>query len=218
MTAPRLLDLFCGAGGAAMGYAWAGFEVVGVDIAPQPRYPFTFIQADALEYFDGLGIWGLTDFDAIHASPPCQRYSAMSTARPGLALEYPDLIEPVRERLVATGLPYVIENVPGAPMLDPVVLCGQMFGLALYRHRLFESSTRLTAPVHPKHVTPASRAGHWEPGTIISVAGNFAPVAEGRRAMGIEWMNRSEMAESIPPAFTEHVGRQLMDAILEEAA
>lgn len=197
----RILDLFCGAGGAAMGYhrAFPGAEIVGVDINPQPRYPFVFMQADAMTY-------PLNGFDLIHASPPCQRFSAMTSCRPGLGGEYPDLVAGTRLRL--TGHSYVIENVPGSPLVAPVVLCGSMFGLPLYRHRLFEASFNITAPQHPPHLIPASRAGHWEPGTIISVAGHVSPIAEARRAMGIDWMTRDELSEAIPPAYTEWIGRQ----------
>jgi DNA (cytosine-5)-methyltransferase 1 len=206
---PRLLDLFCCAGGASMGYHRAGFEVVGVDINPQRHYPFEFHQADAMTY-------PLDGFDAIHASPPCQHWSAMSTCRPGLADEYPDLIWPTRQRLIASGLPWVIENVPGSPLLSPVTLCGFMFGLELYRHRLFEASFPLAEPPHPEHTIPASKAGHWVPGTIMSIAGHIAPVAHARRVMGIDWMNREEMAEAIPPAYSEYVGAALMAVVLAE--
>lgn len=228
---PRLLDLFCGAGGAAMGYARAGFEVVGVDVKPQPRYPFRFfIEADALEVLDNLIAGGsylfghdggrsLSDFAAIHASPPCQAYSDMTDCRPGLSDEYPDLIAATRDLLRATGLPWVIENVEGAPLarqatLDGesygVELCGHMFGLPLYRHRLFESNVPLAQPSHPRHFTPASKAGHWKSGTIISVAGNCTPIALARKAMGIDWTNSDELAEAIPPAYSELIGHQLL--------
>jgi DNA (cytosine-5)-methyltransferase 1 len=213
---PRLLDLFCGAGGAAMGYHRAGFEVVGVDINPQPNYPFAYIMADALWLLRDSRRW-LQQFDAIHASPPCQRHSAMSSCRPGLANTYPDLIWPVRQRLRATELPYVIENVPGAPLIEPVVLCGRMFGLELYRHRLFEASFPIEVPAHPEHDVPTSRAGHWTPGTIMSVAGHVAPVAHARRVMGIDWTTRAELAEAIPPAYTEHVGACLLAQISANA-
>lgn len=198
-----------------MGYHRAGFDVVGVDIAPQPNYPFQFIEGDALEYLRGHGSWAATH--AIHASPPCQHYSAMSTCRPGLADKYPDLVAPTRELLVQTGLPYVIENVPGSPLVNPITLCGQMFGLELYRHRLFESNIPMQEPLHPDHVVPASKAGHWRPGTIMSVSGHVAPIAKAREVMGIDWTTRDELAESIPPAYTEHVGAQLR-AVIELAA
>lgn len=144
---PRLLDLFCGAGGTAMGYYQAGFEVIGVDMNPQPHFPFEFIQADAMTF-------PIEGFDVIHASPPCQLYSAANrfVRRP-----YPDLVGPIRQRIRHTGLPYVIENVPGAPLLNPGTLCGTMFGLSVYRHRLFESNLPLTFPsrcTHPHYLLP----------------------------------------------------------------
>lgn len=207
---PRLLDLFCGAGGAAMGYHQVGFDVVGVDIAPQPRYPFTFHQADAMTY-------PLEGFDAIHASPPCQAYSTMTRCRPGLSERYPDLVGPLRERLRKAGLPWVIENVVGAPLVNPMLLCGSMFGLPIHRHRLFEASFLLPLILHGGWDRPTSRAGHWEPGTIISVSGNCSPIALARAAMGIEWMNRRELSEAIPPAYTQWIGERLLEA-LEMAA
>ncbi len=207
----RILDLFCGAGGAAMGYhrAFPDAEIVGVDINPQPRYPFTFVQGDAME-------WPLEGYDLIHASPPCQRYSAMTACRPGLGDVYPDLIGPLRDRLdpfdddemIDFRTPYVIENVEGAPLHCPIMLCGQAFGLALYRHRLFETSFRCFEPHHPDHFIPASRAGHWKPGTVMSVAGHVSPIAKAREVMGIDWMNRDELAEAIPPAYTQYIGEQ----------
>lgn len=229
MGRPLLLDLFCGAGGAAMGYHRAGFDVVGVDLHPQKNYPFTFVQADALEYVAQWGQPGhaaLPDiFAAIHASPPCQHYSAMSNCRPGLAAKYPDLVGATRKLLQRIGLPWVIENVEGSalvaqPTLDGqhhgITLCGHMFGLKLYRHRLFESSVPLTEPPHPRHVTPASKAGHWTPGTIISISSGGPGAQEKREAMGIDWMNRDELTEAIPPAYTQHVGGQLLAAVAEQ--
>lgn len=133
MRKPRLLDLFCKAGGAGYGYWQAGFDVVGVDIEPQKRYPFTFIQADALEYLARHG----GEYDAIHASPPCQAFSKMKNPDKAHRKAHPDLVDPVRELLMRTGRPYIIENVPGAPLLSPVTLCGSQFGLKVYRHRVF---------------------------------------------------------------------------------
>lgn len=199
-----------------MGYHRAGFEVVGIDIEDHSaNYPFEFHQADAMPY-------PLDGFDAIHASPPCQRYSAASVCRPGLSEKYPDLIEPVRKRLIESGALYVIENVPRAPLENPTLLCGQMFGLDLFRHRLFESNVELPFMLH-SHSKVGSKAGGssykggWQPGRIISVAGNCAPVAEAKRAMQIDWMSRPELAEAIPPAYTEWIGAHLMRA-LEQAA
>jgi DNA (cytosine-5)-methyltransferase 1 len=216
---PRLLDLFCCAGGAAMGYHRAGFEVVGVDVAPQPNYPFKFVQADAVTF-------PLDGFDLVHASPPCQRKSRMSNCRPGLAETYPDLIDPVRDHLKAWGGPWVMENVEGAGLPGQVdlfgalgvMLCGSMFGLRLYRHRYFETSLPVVPPHHPRHLVPASGAGHWKPGTIISVEGHCYPIDVAREAMGIGWMTRDELGEAIPPAYTEYIGRPLLDHIRERAA
>src|SRR3990167_5832997 len=131
--AMRLLDLFCGAGGAAMGYHRAGFDVVGVDINPQPRYPFEFHQADALTF-------PLDGFDAIHASPPCQAYTAMRRLGKNAGSNAPELVDPIRSRLVGSGVPWVMENVVGSPLLNPLMLCGSSFGLGVQRHRLFEGS------------------------------------------------------------------------------
>lgn len=210
----RLLDLFCCAGGAAMGYHRAGFEVVGVDVAPQPRYPFAFIQADALS----LDMRFIRSFDAIHASPPCQRFSDLAK-RNGNADAWPDLVGPIRDLLVASGLPYIIENVEGAPLIDPVMLCGTMFPeLRVIRHRLFESNISLTAPAHGKHplvFTMDKRKAHygklneWTSPVQVTGGGNCSKAAAAD-AMGIDWMTKNEMNEAIPPAFTEHLGRQLM--------
>lgn len=201
-----------------MGYYRAEFDVIGVDINAQPNYPFRFVQRDALDVLTGSSV-KLWRVSAIHASPPCQRYSEMSACRPGLAKEYPDLIGPTRDLLQQTGLPWVIENVRGArkAMQNPLMLCGHMFGLKLYRHRLFESSEFIWQPEHPPHLTPGGRAGHWKPGQIISVSGNCSPIALAREAMGIDWCTRAELAESIPPAYTEYIGAQLIEA-LERAA
>lgn len=210
-----LLDVFCGAGGATRGYQRAGFHVTGVDIHLQPNYcGDDFAQGDALDFIRDYGGY----FEGIHASPPCQAWSRMSNCRVGLSDTYPQLISQARQLLEETGLPWVIENVVGSQLVDPITLCGQMFGLELYRHRLFEGSFPLTAPPHPEHVIPASKAGHWTPGTIMSVAGHVAPVAKAREVMGIDWTTRDELAEAVPPAYTEHVGLQLMARVAERAA
>jgi DNA (cytosine-5)-methyltransferase 1 len=214
VTPLRLLDVFCGGGGASMGYARAGFVVTGVDIEPIRNYPFRFIRADALDILNG----DCSDYDVIHASPPCERYSAMTTCRPGLRETYPDLIGPVRDALRRQRKPYIIENVPQAPLRNPVVLCGRSFGLALYRHRLFESNVTLTAPPHYRHDIPTSDAGHWKPGTIMSVSGHVAPIAHAKRVMGIDWMRREELVEAIPPAYTHHLGLQLRSYLEARAA
>lgn len=228
---PRLLDLFCGAGGAGEGYHRAGFEVVGVDLSPQPDYPFPFVQADALrtlsELLQGRMIWpshvhgmGLGAFDAFHASCPCQAYSDLQKQN---KRAYPsDLIEPTRRYLAHVrmlGRPYVIENVEGAPLNDPTVLCGAMFpGLRVIRHRLFETNFPLVAPEHPKHplvFTHDKRKAHYgkldQNTSFVQVTGGGnCTVANKRAAMGVPWMTGAEANEAIPPAYTEHIGRQLL--------
>lgn len=197
----RLLDLFCGAGGASVGYSRAGFdEIVGVDIKPQPRYPFDFVQEDALSF-------PLEGFDVIHASPPCQRWTNAQKIR---GRDHPDLITPTRERLKETGVPWVIENVPGAPLRGPMLLCGQMFGLNLYRHRLFELWHSLSGPRHVPHVKSVTKMGRPPlAGTIMQVVGNFSGVTVAREAMGIDWMTRDELREAVPPAYTDFIARQI---------
>lgn len=225
---PRLLDLFCGAGGAAMGYSRAGFDVVGVDIKPQPNYPFTFVDCDALDYL--RYVIDLTGFAAIHASPPCQAFTSlrvMHNARD----DHPDLIGPTRELLLQTGLPYIIENVPGAPVSRLTRLCGSSFGLGvevydgwrqLRRHRYFETSFSMLSP-------PCQHRG-----ATIGIYGDHArdrrrnerqaskgvdfpdkdKLALGKGAMGMPWARRwREVSEAIPPAYTEFIGHQLMSAL-----
>lgn len=209
MSRPRLLDLFCGAGGASMGYHRAGFAVTGVDLHPQKHYPFAFIQADALAYLARHG----HEYDAIAASPPCQGYSQTKTI---WNRNYPKLIGPTRDGLRASGKPYVIENVPGAwrAMEAPVTLCGTMFGKRLYRHRLFEANRQLAVPDHDAHIAPCAKVGR--PPTAheyLTVAGHFASVDLAREVMGIDWMNRGELAQAIPPDYTEYIGRQLIERL-----
>jgi DNA (cytosine-5)-methyltransferase 1 len=212
---PRLLDLFCGAGGAAMGYHRAGFEVVGVDIKPQPHYPFQFFQADALEFLEeGLGYttWDQSFnwyADAIHASPPCQ---AFTKARKLQGNKHEDLVGRTRELLIETGLHYVIENVKGAPLVNPVVLEGQMFPeLNVHRPRLFETNWHLEVPLMRPPPPRQTKMGRpLVEGEAIQVVGHFSDVPAGRRAMGINWMTQGELAQAIPPAYTEFIGEQLM--------
>lgn len=209
---PRLLDLFCGAGGCSVGYHRAGFDVVGVDHKPQPRYPFEFHQADALKFLAEHG----REFAAIHASPPCQRFSKGTKRWKGRSDTHPDLVGPTRELLGRSRLPWVIENVVCAPLRNAVMLCGTMFGLKVFRHRLFESSILLMAPTHPRHngTTGAHRgystAASGRNGYVCVAGHNFERQAASE-AMGIHWMgSRYELAQAIPPAFTEFVGRQLL--------
>ena len=225
---PRLLDLFCGAGGAAMGYSRAGFEVVGVDIAPQKNYPFEFHQADAMTY-------PLEGFDAIHASPPCQGYSIMRNLPWMRDREYELLIEPTRARLLASGVPWVIENVMGA-RLKAGWLCGQQFGLPIFRHRYFESSVLWLSPPHYPHQgsirdgrTLGGRAREMvvkrrKTGQAYGFDGPGAAVGHGnmgglsaRDALGVPWMDRHGATQAIPPAYTEFIGKQLLAALAVSA-
>ncbi len=211
---PRLLDLFCCAGGAGVGYSQAGFDVVGIDIAPQQNYPLPFIQADVLT----LDPKFIASFDAIHASPPCQSYSDLAK-RNRNADQWPRLIEPVREILIRSGRPYVIENVDGAPLRNPVILCGTMFReLRVLRHRLFETNFGLAPLLHGKHPkvhTFDRRKSHfgktneWKDFVQVTGGGNCT-LAAAREAMGIDWMTKTEINEAIPPAYTRYVGEQLL--------
>lgn len=229
----KLLDLFCGAGGAGMGYSRIGLEVVGVDINPQPHYPFKFYQGDAIEYLKEHG----SEFDCIHASPPCQRYSAMTNGRwKDRVSEHPDLVDPVRQLLVELNKPYVIENVVGSPLINPTMLCGTMFqlqtkgGSQLRRHRLFETSFHvgLTPPCQHNNGSAIGVYGGGQnpsrkiPATIgvyghAGVASNrdcllLFGTQDRRDAMGIDWMSGKELSEAIPPAYTEFIGRYLLDS------
>lgn len=210
---PRALDLFCGAGGASMGLHRAGFDVTGVDIKPQPRYPFRFVQADGLKPpFD------LRAFNFIWASPPCQRYTMAQNAAKN-AEAHPDLVEPTRALLDNSGVPWAMENVVGAPLLNPVTLCGLAFGLNVKRHRLIESSHLLLVPPCPSHdqdyfVIFGHEVRNRRHG---QAAGRKNKISEGRSAMGIDWMTRGELSESIPPAYSEFIGRQVLDQIVRAA-
>lgn len=226
MSRPLLLDLFCGAGGAAVGYHRAGFDVVGVGCEWQLNYPFSYVQDDALEFLGRYvalkEVWPRTAYGAIHASPPCQPYSSTKSLHDA---EYAALIPEVRSLLQATGLPYVIENVVGAPLVNPVKLCGSSFGLGVRRHRLFETN-------FPVMSVPCA---HWDQPEPIDVTGGGPSkkprtdgaggrsrkprnLAQAREAMGIDWMSRSELNEAIPPTFTEYVGRALLEALEREPA
>lgn len=216
MNKPKLLDLFCGAGGCAKGYADADFEVIGVDIAPQPHYPYEFHQADALTF-------PLDGFDVIHASPPCQAYTR---ARYIQGREHPELLDITRQRLQQSGLPWVIENVQSAPMSQFLMLCGTHFDLKVYRHRQFESSHFLFSPgpcSHPHELMDGYVCiyGHHVRGRQIGKRNNnykMYPVAMGRAAMGIDWnMTQKELSQAIPPAYTRWIGKQLIEYLCSKS-
>ncbi len=204
MKKPKLLDLFCGAGGCAVGYSRAGFDVVGVDLEYMRDYPFDFVQGDALAYV--AANW--QNFDAIHASPPCQAYSEMQKIWKNKT-EHPDLIVPTREALLSTGLPYVIENVVGAPLRADLLLCGTMFGLRIIRHRIFECNFQVGATN-----IPCNHSDVYDPWHGKKDANKF------REAMGINWMRDSgggkrkgTLSQAVPPAYTEYIGKQLIKNI-----
>lgn len=205
----RALDLFCGAGGVSAGLVAAGFEVVGVDIEPQPSYPFEFRQGDAMKI-------DLSEFDFIWASPPCQHSTAYAR-RPRHVRHVPNLIGPVRDRLIEAGAPYVIENVVGARehLRDPIMLCGSMFGLDVQRHRLFESSFSVTQPtcnhsIWTPRFPPATNRTNLR--KTVEVGVWRIPVDVQQRAMGIDWMNLKSLSQAIPPAYAEYIGRSLVEA------
>lgn len=209
----RVLDLFCKAGGAGMGYKRAGFEIVGIDIEPQPNYPGEFYQMDAIAAVQRYG----NSFDVIHASPPCQYYTTLTQGtNQKQKRKYPALIESTRHMLNQLGKPYIIENVMTAPVRPDIVLCGEMFGLAVIRHRKFELGFwHGLKPEHVKHRGRVAGMRHskWFTGPYFAVygeGGGKGTVAEWREAMDIDWTwERKELAEAIPPAYTEFIGRQL---------
>jgi DNA (cytosine-5)-methyltransferase 1 len=208
---PRALDLFCGDGGAGFGLHLAGFDVVGVDIAPQPRYPFAFHQADAMTF-------PLEGFDFIWASPPCQRYSQLFYTMEHRREDHPDLVDATRVRLIKSGAHWTIENVYGAPLArGSIMLCGGMHGLRTYRHRIFESSVMLMQPHHPKHVVKSDKGSrrkeYFLAGGFISVVGNVGSYC-GPAAMGIDWMTGEELSQAIPPAYSRYIGDQMMPHVL----
>lgn len=253
-VAPRLLDLFCCEGGASMGYYRAGFEVYGVDLFRhrdehgrlkgyrRQRYPFPAHKGDVLDVLDALlrgteidftdrdgnrQCMGLNDFDVIAASPPCQLYSITHNAHSTI---HPDLVEPTRKRILETRLTYVIENVEGAPLIDPLMLCGSMFGMRatdsdglevwLKRHRLFESNVFIMAPApcyHPSDILCAGVYGNGAPSRDAAKAraGGYTPPSQEVRneLMGIDWMSRNGLSQSIPPVYTEYIGAHMLAAV-----
>lgn len=219
---PRLFDAFCKGGGASVGYARAGFDVWGNDHVFNRAYPFTMVVADALELLQDKDFLNL--FDVVAASPPCQENSITKNLRNAQGKQLKeggaDLIAPVRDALRAWGGLYVIENVPGAPLIDPMVLCGSMFGLGVRRHRLFESNVPLFAPSPCDHVAQGRPIGvYGSPNDDIPQGGRTARnLTEGREAMGINWMGWNDLKEAIPPAYTHAIGEMLMSAIEERAA
>jgi DNA (cytosine-5)-methyltransferase 1 len=212
---PLLLDLCCGAGGVAKGYHRAGFDVTGIDHKDQPHYPFEFRKVDVLEALEAVlsGDWD-EPFAAVHASVPCQRWTAYRRKGHGVGDGYPDLIADVRDRLRDTGLPYIIENVEGAPLENPVRLCGSSFGLDVQRHRLFETNWPLFAPPCNHGWAPARFPGatNREPNSrrTVEVGVWRIPLPVQKRAMGVDWScTLEELSEMVPPAYTEFIGRQL---------
>lgn len=211
-----LLDLFCGAGGAARGYADAGFDVIGVDSKPQPNYPYEFFRADVLEH--GRLLLDTEDFAAIHASPPCQGFSALTPKKYRTEDRYPNLLPQTRTILHDSGLPYVIENVKGAPLIDPIVLCGSHFDLRcsfgqLQRHRYFESNILMSVPGPCRHTQPVVGIyGH--PGGTNGRTGKPASTSKDwAQALQVDWMTSREMAQALPPAYTNYIGRQIIRSI-----
>lgn len=222
---PRILDLCCCAGGAAVGYQRAGWNVDGVDQVFKYDYPFRMRIADAVDSLRAMLVYKpfFESYDAIHISPPCQRY-ATGTKNPD---KHPDLVPVVQELLDEIGKPYIIENVPGAPLRNPVQLCGSGFGLGVRRHRHFESNVPLVGMPcdHESQGTPIGvygdhpdRKRQWRPTTGTSRGVRAATLAEGREAMGIDWMDWKDLTQAIPPAYTEHLGRQLLQHCNELSA
>jgi DNA (cytosine-5)-methyltransferase 1 len=215
MNTLTVLDAFCCAGGATRGYQLAGFHVTGVDIAPQPRYcGDAFHQGDAVAFIREHG----HRFDFIHASPPCQAYTLCQRIQGNI---HPDLVDATREALQATGRPWVIENVPGAPLRNPAVLCGPMFGLRTYRERLFEcgGGFTFTPPLHPAHRWPVTKMGRPPlPGHFLHIVGNFSGAELAHQIMGTPWMTRDEMREAIPPAYTRFIGHAARTLLTEMVA
>jgi len=207
----KALDLFCGAGGISMGLHLAGFEVTGVDLSPQPHYPFTFLQGDALEA-------DLTGYDLVCASPPCQRHSCLQH-RTGL--DYECFIERTRQKLKAWGGSYIIENVVGAPLINPVRLCGSAFGIGVRRHRIFESNRPIVGvtcrhDLQPEPLDVTGTGSRRKGDRMDGKGGNSRKprnLQEARDAMGMQWAPRIGISQAIPPAFSEYLGLQIIDML-----
>lgn len=208
----RALDLFCCAGGASTGIHQAGFKVTGVDIDPQKHYPYEFIQCDIKELDPDF----LNEFDYIWASPPCQCFTSATALPRSKGKTYPDLIEFTRNLLKNSGKLYTIENVPRAPLIDPIMLCGTMFGLELYRHRHFESNFFVDQPFHIRHTKRCVKLGYKpKPGEIIQMAGHFSGIQIAREVTGFHWMNQYELAQCIPSNYSCYIA-QFARKILQE--
>jgi DNA (cytosine-5)-methyltransferase 1 len=206
----RVLDLFCCQGGAGYGYYQAGFDVMGVDIDLQPRHWGKVVQDDAIEFLLACG----HKYDLIHASPPCQKYSQSSYQFRLMGKEYPDLVQATRAALIKVGKPYVLENVPKSPLINPVVLCGAMFDLPTYRHRLFETNWNLPQPLHLKHVAKNAKMGRMpKEGEFIQYVGHFPGVNIVRDFTGCHWMDCYGLAQSIPPQYTKYIGQQFLKTL-----
>lgn len=208
----KILDAYCCQGGASAGYVTAGFEIVGVDLNPQSRYPYAFKKSDAVKFILEYG----HEFDAIHASPPCQRFSKAQRIQ---GRKHPDLISATRDACRAIGVPYVIENVEDArnELINPAMLCGQFFNLHTYRHRLFETSFPIEVPFHFAHPNRTIKMGRAvQPGDYYHAVGNFSGVPYIRKDMGVPWMNRDGIRECIPPLYAAFIGQQLAKHLQEK--
>lgn len=222
---PRLLDLFCCAGGAGTGYARAGWQVTGMDIEPQPHYPFRFQERDVLEIAtNSLALhWIRRNFDVIHASPPCQEFTVYRNARPNAKPKWPNLIPQTRELLQLIGLPWVMENVPGAPLVDPVRFCGTALGIRVRRHRMFESSFDLqgVACDHKRFTDRIFPGSSNRPNgrTVCNVGEYRVPLGVQKEHMQVDWnVSLHELSEMVPPCYTENIGKQMLMLAKEQAA
>lgn len=204
----KCLDLYCCAGGAGEGYHLAGFDVLGVDISEQPKNPHKFVKADAIEYLLEHG----HEYDFIHASPPCQKYTKASKQWRKAGKQYAALIDETRQALIKVGKPWVIENVPDAPLIDPVFLNGSYFGIKIHRPRYFESSFSLPQPVIPPS-KPVKMGRPIKEGDILQPVGHFSGVKYAQKEMGLPWMGQKELAQAIPPIYTKWIAKQWLLSI-----